>query len=488
MINLIACVTIFKNKLAIGKNGDLLFKLKDDQRFFKTITMSSLTTDSKLSRNIVLMGRKTWFSIPQKNRPLQNRINLILTNDSKLLTTKVPKNFEKVGSDGKGVHYFITMKTFWKIYEKYCPNVFVIGGSQLYNEFMDKADNLYITHVQTAKFEKGSEPDTFMEPPNSNFKLIGYSERYTQELNYRILIYKRTNLILDEQKYLDLAKCVLQNGKERIDRTGVGTLSIFGAQLRFDISNDNLPLLTTKQIPLKSIVEELLFFCRGETDTKILESKGVNIWRGNTTREFLDSRGLYNYPDGVMGPMYGRSWRAFGKEYDPINPNSTTNGFDQLAHVEHLLKTDPFSRRIYISNLNPAESSKMCLEPCHTYIQFYVEEKDGEKYLSGYFTMRSNDLFLGNPWNYISYGLLVQILALKCNMKPKEIVYNGVDCHIYKNHILQVKEQLSRTPRPCPHIRLARSLKDKDWADICFSDFELIGYFPHQQIKAPMAI
>ena len=486
MINLIVNVTTFKNRLAIGRNGDLLFKLKDDMKFFKNITKDNLSQNSKLNKNVVLMGRKTWFSIPQKFRPLDGRINLVLTNDPQLITP-IPKNLNNSSKS----FYFITMDTFWKIYKKYTPNVFVIGGSNIYNYFLSNRteafiDRIYLTDVKTengnnVKFDKENEPDTFMDSPDSTFKLIGYSEKYYQDnLSYRILTYKNTNVVSEEQKYLDLAKYILDNGKERDDRTGTGTIGIFGAQLRFDISNGNLPLLTTKQVPLKAIVEELLFFCRGDTDA-------------NTTREFLDNRGLTHYPEGCMGPMYGFSWRHFGAKYSQTFSDTSKcdtlliGGFDQLVHVEHLLKTDPFSRRIYISNLNPAESHNMCLDMCHTYIQFYVEEINGVKYLSGYFTMRSSDSLAWN-FNILSYNLLINILALKCDMKPKEIVYNSVDCHIYKNHIEGIKEQLSRTPRPFPHIKLNESLKDKDWSQMEYSDFELVGYFPYPSIKMPMAI
>jgi dihydrofolate reductase/thymidylate synthase len=481
MINLIASVYLYQNKLAIGRNNKLLFKLKEDLRFFKNITTDSLSQDSKLSKNIVLMGRKTWDSIPIKHKPLNNRINFVLTNDKNLINkTPIPQNLNC------GVFY-LNRTQFDKIYKEFNPNVFVIGGGYIYNLFLQEyhIDRIYLTHIQsTIKVE----PNVFMNNPDSRFKLISYSEKYHEpEVSYRILTYRHTTTISDEYKYLDLAKHILENGKSREDRTGTGTISIFGSQLRFDISNGNLPLLTTKQIPLKSIIEELLFFCRGETDSKILNKRGVKIWNSNTTREFLDQHGLHHYPEGYMGPMYGWSWRHFGAKYSPNR--SCVGGFDQLSHVEHLLKTDPFSRRIYISNLNPAESSKMCLDMCHTYIQFYVEEINGIKYLSGYFTMRSSDYFLAScSFNLISYNLLINILALRCNMKPKEIVYNAVDCHIYKNHIDQVKLQLTRTPRPFPHIKLDESLKIKDWSEMAYNDFELIGYMPYEKISAPMAI
>ena len=262
--------------------------------------------------------------------------------------------------------------------------------------------------------------------------------------------------------------------------------------MKFDISQ-SIPLLTTKRVPFKAIVEELLFFINGHTDVKILQNKGVKIWNGNTSREFLDARNLKHYKEGIMGPMYGWQWRFFGAEYsqafaDTTNlDNSKIGGFDQLKHVENLLKTDPYSRRIYISNLNPVQSSQMVLDPCHVYFQLYVTEHMGQKYLSGYFTMRSSDS-LAWCYNIVSYTILIYILALKCDMKPKEIIYNSVDCHIYKTHIEQIKKQISRPLRPFPKIILDNSVKNKDWNQITFKDISLIGYFPHPGIKMDMAV
>ena len=163
-------------------------------------------------------------------------------------------------------------------------------------------------------------------------------------------------------------------------------------------------------------------------------------------------------------------------------------GFDQLSYVEHLLKTDPFSRRIIISAWSPDKLAEQVLPSCHNYIQFYVTEENGIKYLSCMFMMRSNDGFLGQPLNLVSYSLLVYILAKKCGMQPKEIVHNVVDCHIYKSHIDAVNIQLKRRPRPLPIVNLLDSIKDKDWSQITIDDFDLIGYFPYSSIKAPMAI
>jgi thymidylate synthase len=242
------------------------------------------------------------------------------------------------------------------------------------------------------------------------------------------------------------------------------------------------------------MVEELLWFCRGDTDAKILQKKGIKIWDGNTSREFLDNRGLYHYDEGILGAGYGWQIRFQGAKYSQNFADtskcdtSLIGGFDQLAYIENLLKTDPFSRRIMMCYWNPSDFDKTALLPCHYSIQFYVTEEKGERYLSSHFIMRSNDVFLGNPVNISSYSVLTYILALKCNMKPKELVYSCSDTHIYRNHITQVKEQLSRTCMPFPKLKLDDSIKNKDWPDITINDFELIGYFSHPSIKAPMAI
>jgi dihydrofolate reductase/thymidylate synthase len=376
MINLIVNVVTFKNRLAIGRNGDLIFKLKDDLQFFKNITTDNLSQNSKLNKNIVLMGRKTWFSIPQKYRPLDGRINLVLTNDPQLITP-IPKNL----NSSKSECYFITMDTFWKIYKKYTPNVFVIGGSNIYNYFLKPndekviIDKIYLTDVKTengsnVKFDKENEPDTFINNFDSKFKLIGYSKKYFQDnLSYRILTYKNTNVVSEEQKYLDYMKHILDNGNVRDDRTGTGTISVFGNQMKFDISQ-SIPLMTTKRVPFKTIVSELLWMLRGDTDAKILERKGIKIWSGNTSREFLDKRGLEHYEEGILGAGYGFQYRHFGANYSQTFGDtskidtSLIGGVDQLKYVEDLLKNDPFSRRIMISAWNPPDFKKTALVPC----------------------------------------------------------------------------------------------------------------------------
>lgn len=499
MINLIACVANIKNELVIGKDGGLLFKLKKDMAFFKNITTDSLSKDSKLPCNVVVMGRKTYSSIPERYRPLDNRINLVLTRNPNAYTINPVKslhNFKYDDSVPRKNVFFINTATFMEIYKEFNPNVFVIGGAEIYEFFLEEfpvsPHKLYITEVKGYKAgtieDNGKSFFIKMKNFSSDYSLVGYSEKHSEnELSFRFLQYKKNFNVSEENKYLDLANHILRNGNERPDRTGVGTISVFGCNLIFDISNGTLPLLTVKRVPFKAIFLELQWMMSGYTDNKILQDQGVHIWDGNTSREFLDSRGL-NYREGILGPGYGHQIRHQGAEYFQGYAGSDfVVGFDQLQYVEDLLENDPFSRRIMMSYWNPSDFSKTALLPCHYSIQFYVEQIGNQKYLSGMFNMRSSDE-LARSWNCVFYTILVQILALRHNMKPKDLVYIGGDVHIYKTHIDAVKEYIQRTPRPFPKLWLSDTLKKKDWREFKFSDVELIGYFPHPGIKMDMAV
>lgn len=277
----------------------------------------------------------------------------------------------------------------------------------------------------------------------------------------------------EELAYLNLMKEIIDNGEDREDRTGVGTKSIFGSTLRFSLKDNIIPLLTTKKMFWKGIVEELLFFIRGETDTKKLEEKGVNIWKGNTSREFLDSRGLNNYAEGEMGPMYGFKWRNF-------------NGVDQLKNAIDLIKNKPTSRRIIITAYDPAATNLCVLDPCHLFFQFYVSN---EKELSCQFYMRSVDTFLGLPFNIASYALLTHIIAKAAGLQAKEVIFCGGDTHCYNSHFEAIAEQLTRTPYHFPTIQIIKSINSlEDIEKLQYEDFALIGYNSHPAIKAIMSV
>ena len=261
--------------------------------------------------------------------------------------------------------------------------------------------------------------------------------------------------------YLDLLRQVLDHGTQKNDRTGTGTVSIFGAQLRFDL-NAGFPLLTTKKMHLKSIIHELLWFLKGDTNVKYLKDNGVSIWDD------------WAKPDGDLGPVYGYQWRSW--------PAPDGRHIDQIAQVIDMLKKNPDSRRIIVSAWNVADLDKMALMPCHAFFQFYVA--NGK--LSCQLYQRSADMFLGVPFNIASYALLTLMVAQVCGLKPGDFVHTFGDTHVYNNHMTQVKEQLSRTPRALPVMKLNPAVKNI--LDFKYEDFTLEGYDPHPLIKAPVAV
>jgi thymidylate synthase len=278
-----------------------------------------------------------------------------------------------------------------------------------------------------------------------------------------------------EQVYLDELRHVLQQGETRPDRTGVGTRSLFGRQLHFSLT-EGFPLLTTKKLPFKHIVYELFWFLSGSTDTSYLKEKGVKIWEGNTSSDFLKKRGL-DLPEGSVGKLYGHQWRNFGATEDK-------KGVDQVQRVLEILQSDPTSRRMVISAWNPCDLDQMVLEPCHILFQLYV--RDG-KYLDGSLYMRSNDLFLGAPWNIACYSLLLHLYAHLTNYVPGKLIYTIGDSHIYLNHLEQVETQLTREPRPLPKVSIIeRGQKTID--DFVPEDIVLTEYQPYGVLSAKMAI
>lgn len=294
----------------------------------------------------------------------------------------------------------------------------------------------------------------------------------------------------EEYKYLHLLERIMNEGVVKGDRTGTGTKSIFGTQISFDLSN-SFPILTTKKVYWKGVVEELLWFIRGETDSKKLEAKGVNIWKGNTTREFLDKKGL-NYPEGEIGPGYGFQWRNWDRYYNPNpDPNAVVinrmlnGGIDQLDKVINTLKKNPNDRRMIVSAWNVGQIDMMALPPCHLLYQFDVS--DGK--LNCQFYMRSIDTFLGLPFNISSYALLTCLVAKVVGLKAGKLTFTGGDTHLYLNHLEQAKEQIAREPYPFPQLVIKKDIKSLgDIESLEFTDMVLEGYVSHASIKAEMAI
>ena len=263
------------------------------------------------------------------------------------------------------------------------------------------------------------------------------------------------------RQYHNLMKEVLEKGVQKSDRTGTGTISIFGHQMRFNLA-EGFPMVTTKKLHLKSIILELLWFLKGSTDNNWLKERGVSIWNE------------WAAPDGDLGPIYGYQWRSW--------PAPNGEHIDQIAEVVETLKKNPDSRRIIVSAWNVADIPRMALAPCHAFFQFYVA--DGK--LSCQLYQRSADIFLGVPFNIASYALLTHMMAQQCNLEVGDFVWTGGDCHLYSNHLEQVDLQLSRDFFPLPTLNILR--KPDSIFDYEFEDFEIAGYESHPAIKAPVAV
>ena len=285
-----------------------------------------------------------------------------------------------------------------------------------------------------------------------------------------------------ESQYINLIKHILENGISKDDRTGVGTLSIFSYNMTFNL-RESFPLLTTKKVYWKGVVEELLWFISGSTDSNKLKEKGVKIWEGNSSREFLDRRGLTHYDQGDIGAGYGFQWRHFGAKYTNMYDSYEGQGVDQLKDVIYKIKNTPDDRRIIMSAWNPTDLDKMALPPCHIFVQFWVDTNKKELHSQMY--QRSCDVGLGVPFNIASYALLTCIIAKLCNLTPGDFHYCMGDTHIYKNHIDAMKLQITREPYDFPKIKI-KDITDID--NIKFDDIELIDYKYYENIKMNMAV
>eukprot|EP00124_Ichthyophonus_hoferi_P003015 Ihof_evm5s235 gene=Ihof_evmTU5s235 len=256
----------------------------------------------------------------------------------------------------------------------------------------------------------------------------------------------------EEYQYLDLVRHILEKGAVKGDRTGTGTISVFGAQMRFSLRNNRLPLLTTKRVFWRGVAEELLWFISGDTNANSLKEKDIHIWDGNGSKQFLDNLGLHDREEGDLGPVYGFQWRHFGAEYKDMHYDYKGQGKDQLAEVIETIKKNPDDRRMIMTAWNPLALPYMALPPCHLLCQFYVA--NGE--LSCQMYQRSADMGLGVPFNIASYSLLTIMIAHICGLKPGEFIHVLGDAHVYSNHVDALKEQLLREPKEFPTLNIKR--------------------------------
>ena len=465
------CIVVaFCKNFGIGKNNKIPWHIPEDLYNFKCLT----------NGNTVVMGRNTYESI---GSPLSNRFNIVYTS--------TPEKYKHIETSSNNIKFVSDISKSVGLLRSLSINslnstIYYIGGDAIYKYASKSARYIYATVI-----DKEYDCDTFF--PHEclqNYDLVDTTKKFyseKEECFYYFAIYelKHNNSIHGEPQYLDLMRKILKEGEERIDRTNVGTYSLFGGQLDFDVST-TVPFLTTKQLAWKTVLKELIWFLKGDTNSKNLESQGVNIWKGNTSREFLDNRGLTDYVEGDMGPLYSHSMRHYGAEYSGCNTDYTGKGYDQLTELVKGLIEDPMSRRHVITMFNPAVVDKCVLMPCHGIaIQFYCS---GTSELSCHVYCRSSDTFLGLPFNIASYTMLLYIIAKKVNRSPKRLVISLGDVHIYKNHIEQVKKQLSRCILPQPKLIIKDTVINKRFDEIEINDFDLKGYICHGSIRAPMAV
>jgi dihydrofolate reductase/thymidylate synthase len=464
-----AVLAVDKNG-GIGLNDKLPWNCKEELNLFYQITKGQR----------VVFGRKTLEKLPK----LSNRIIYSIGSTQTIPDiNQTKKSLSEFPRENLYVKNFTSIKQAVTSINK---PFYVCGGAQIYNSFIESD---YVDFVYISVMKETYDCDTFIDLPFLFKKYVIVKEYNYTEFNHYIL--KNTHMNSGEADYLLLLQSTLLNGTQRQTRNGM-VISQFAKTLEFDLTQ-GFPLLTTKKMFLRGIIEELLFFLRGETDTKLLESKNINVWRGNTSREFLDSHDHSNYACGIMGPMYGYQWRYFNSPYlldqdgNPISidrKNEKERGVDQLKILVEQIKTNPTSRRLLLTSYNPEQSDMGVLYPCHTIIaQFYVRDN----FLDMICFNRSQDLFLGMPFNIASSSLLQIIIAKLTNKIPGHFTLHTGDNHIYAEHIAAVKEQLSRFKHKIPTIEITRDLICLDDINkLSYDDFKLYEYYSHPIIRAPM--
>lgn len=430
----------------IGRDNTIPWKCSSDLNIFRSKTMNK----------IVIVGRKTAESLPK----LEGRIVLCISKSGSLEQDK--NNCRIFNSIEHAINF---SKENYPDFE-----IFICGGASIYSQSWKYIDMLHVSWIYN-----DIECDSYLSLNLENM----YIKSVEEYPDFKHVVYSKN--IYGERGYLNLLQRVLENGEVRQGRNGE-TRSIFGENIRFDLRT-GYPLLTTKKMFWKGIVEELLFFIKGDTDTKKLEHNGVNIWKGNTDHVFLSKNGKRHYREGLMGPMYGYQWRFFNAKYNCENGKPENEGLDQLRILIDNIKKDKYSRRHIITDYNPLQSDEGVLFPCHSLIlQFYVSDN----YLDMSCYNRSQDMFLGVPFNIASSALLLSIIAKLTGLEPRFLIMNLGDCHIYNQHYEAVNTQISRTPYVFPKL-IVPEIKDlQDLENLSFRDFIIKDYNFYPPIKAEM--
>lgn len=466
---------------AIGRNGALPWSESFVQDMKRLRTESKRTVNAS-KHNAVIMGRRTWLSIPIQHRPLKDRITIVLSSSP--LDAAPDQAPAHVCASLQGALDWLNGDLQRNTVER----AFIFGGARLYREALHhpSCTELLVTRIHhtydgcdvymPAIDERQFALDTLYEPM---FQV--HCDR-DETPRYQLLRYVRVRPPHEEYQYLDLVRECIDTGVRRDDRTGTGTLAVFGRQTRWSLRNGVLPLLTTKRVFWRGVARELLWLIAGSTDAAALARDDVHIWDANGSRAFLDSRGLQDREEGDLGPVYGFQWRHWGAQYETRHTDYTDRGIDQLQRCIDLIRNAPTDRRIVMSAWNVSDLDKMALPPCHMFCQFFVA--DGE--LSCQMYQRSCDMGLGVPFNIASYALLTHMVAHVCGLRAGEFIHTCGDTHVYANHVDALREQLQREPRPFPTLSFKRNLTEMN--DFCYDDLVLHGYAPHKAIKMDMAV
>ena len=468
--------------------------------FFQTEENLIPPSEGNLStkRNAVVMGRNTWVSLPKKWKPLKNRLNVILTTDKAKLEESLTEDEKATDS----IKIYDDIQTMFSELEtdEDVREIIVIGGASLVNLWL-KEYRSSLKYIMLTRINSTYEWDATIEPiDEAFFQPLFISKTFCEnEVSYDFCYYGNVKYLREhrdqypsklisnfpkheEMQYLETIKEIIDLGNDKDDRTGVGVISKFGYQMRYDLS-ESFPLLTTKDVYWKGVVEELLWFLRGDTNSQNLSKKNVRIWDANGSRDFLDKNGFTEREEGDLGPVYGFQWRHFGAEYKTMNDDYEGTGIDQIQNIIKDLKENPVSRRIILNAWNVKDLKKMALPPWHILWQFYV---DTEQRLSWQLYQRSGDIGLGVPFNIASYSLLTWMIAQICGLKRGEFIHTLGDTHVYKTHIEPLKTQLKRYPLPFPQLAINPEITDIN--DFKYEDFKLIGYKHHKKIKMPLAV
>ncbi len=450
MLDVIIAMT---NNNGIGFEEKLPWHCREELNIFK----------QKTNGKILIFGRKTAYSLP----PLKNRTIVVLSSKS---YCEINDN-----CDIECNYVFKNLPNALDILNVSNGEIIIAGGAHVYNQiFSDWKSSIRYVHLSVMKGEY--KCDTFVDfnPMDWTVNSMTQYDEFTH--------YVLTPVVSEERMYLSLLKDVFNNGWIKEGRNG-NTKSMFGKTLSFDLTK-GFPLLTTKKMFFRGVVEELLFFIRGNTDTNLLEEKKINIWKGNTNRDFLDSIGKPKRREGVMGPMYGYQWRNYNAPYNNEKATPEKNGLDQLQTVIDQIKHDPHSRRILLTDFNPLQVHEGVLPPCHSIIiQFYVQNG----YLDMFCFNRSSDLFHGLPFNVASSSLLLTLIANITGLIPRKFTLSLGDCHIYESHYDVVEKQLQRIPYKFPTLKINKELKNlNDIENIEFGDFSIVNYNYYPALRTAM--